>query len=58
LAEAIGRLLADPKRAAVIGANGQARVRTHFDVQRSVLATIQLYDEVLSTRPFPETSGS
>jgi len=50
LATAICALLADGERAAAMAANGQARVQMHFDINRSIGATIALYDEVLAER--------
>ena len=47
LAEAIRTILADPERAARMGAAGRARVACEFSVDRMVAETEALYDELL-----------
>lgn len=47
LAEALGALLADPARAAAMGAAGSARLASAFSVEKMVQATLALYHDVL-----------
>jgi glycosyltransferase involved in cell wall biosynthesis len=53
IANAICALLADPARAREIGSNARARARAHFDIGRSLAATVSLYDEVVARRKPP-----
>ncbi|HEX7796193.1 MAG TPA: glycosyltransferase [Vicinamibacterales bacterium] len=50
LAAAVCAVLADPARSAAMAAAGQAHVRAHFDIGRSIAATLALYDETLIER--------
>ena len=54
---AVCALLGDPVRAADIAARGRERVRTHFDIKRSLTATAALYDDVLVEREAQRRTG-
>lgn len=56
LAQAIGALLADPQRRALIGAAGRKRAREQFSLQASVDQTERLYERLLSARRPSTTS--
>ncbi len=47
LAEALGALLADPARAAALGAAGKRRARDEFSVARMTDRTLAVYDDAL-----------
>jgi glycosyltransferase involved in cell wall biosynthesis len=51
LAEALGRLAADPGRARRMGARGRERVRAEFTVERMVEGTLAVFEKVLANRP-------
>jgi glycosyltransferase involved in cell wall biosynthesis len=53
LAQAIGRLLRDPDRAAEMGRRGRAWVLDRFDVDAHVRATAAVYRDVAARRPAP-----
>ncbi len=56
LAQAIGALLADPQRRALIGGAGRKRAREQFSLQASVDQTERLYERLLSARRPSTTS--
>jgi len=47
LAEAVGDLLADPERAAALGARARQRAVEHFDVRTMIARTIDVYGDVM-----------
>ncbi len=54
LADAIGRLLADPALVADLGAEGRALVRDLFGVDRMVADSLRLYHRLLGRRRSPQ----
>ena len=57
LAGAVSELLGDPQRARAMGALGQERRRTEFDIDGLVGRLEDLYSELLAQRPRPITHG-
>ena len=53
LADALGRLLADPAKAAALGAAGRARILEGFTIEAMAQRTIELYESVLARRARP-----
>lgn len=58
LAQAVKRALADPARAAVVGARGQAHVRRSFNWAAAVVATWEVYRHALAGEPAPTFRGA
>ena len=58
LAEALGRMLADPARAARMGALGRQRAREHFSASRMVEGTLEVYEAALARRDATATIPS